>query len=50
MIIYYHMSIASGHMSIASGIDLDHWSMHPAITEIEKTISLFESFTLYNFL
>ena len=33
VIIYYHMSIPSG-------IDLDHCSMHPTITEIEKTISV----------
>ena len=33
VIIYYHMSIPSG-------IDLDHCSMHPAITKIENNISL----------
>ena len=33
MIIYYHVSIYSG-------IDLDHYYMHAIITEIEKTISV----------
>ena len=33
MIIYYHMLIPTE-------IDLDHYSSHPAITEIEKTISV----------